>query len=256
MHKDLGLPTPWMDSGLCASFVRSASILVSSAAPEHPYRKPLLAEHLLLFLSVAMFSSDLYLVRSTVAVTLAFLSFVRGASVMSLLSSDVRVSLPSIEVVVWDEKTRKGSGIARSVSILCADCVLVGQLVHKFLAMQLQSFSGAPFQGFLQLPGESFPLSEGILNKCMQQCVAAAGLSGLYGASLHGHSCRSGGVSALHAIGGSLPLAAARGGWQFLATVFQHYLSFEVLPSKEAFLLLGFLLPPPAYVAGRSAYGL
>ena len=142
VHRDLGLPTPWMESGLCASFVRSASILVTSAAPEHPSRKPLLAAHLLLFLSVAMFRSDLNLVRSTVAVTLAFLSFVRGASLTSLLSSDVKISLPSTEVVVWDEKTRKGSGIARSVSILCADCVLVGQLIQNFLAMPLQSFSG------------------------------------------------------------------------------------------------------------------
>jgi hypothetical protein len=109
--------------------------------------------------------------------------------------------------------------------------------------MQLQSFAGVPFNGFLQLPGEKFPLSEGVLNSCMQQCVAAVGLQGAYGSALKGHSCRSGGISALHALGGSIPLATARGGWQSVATVFQHYLSFEVLPSKEAFLLLGFLLP-------------
>jgi hypothetical protein len=82
MHKDLSLPTPWMESGFCASFVRSASKLVTSAAVEHPARKPLLAEHVIRFLSVAMFSDELSLVRASVAVALAFLSFVRGASLM------------------------------------------------------------------------------------------------------------------------------------------------------------------------------
>jgi hypothetical protein len=54
----------------------------------------------------------------------------------------------------------------------------------------------------------------------------------------------------------AFPWLPARGGWQSLATIFQHYLSFEVLPSKEAFLLLGFLLAPPVYAAGKMAYGL
>jgi hypothetical protein len=102
----------------------------------------------------------------------------------------VKVALPSIELLVWDEKTRKGSGLARSISINCADCGLVGQVLHKFQAMQLHSFAGSPFVGFLQLPGESFPLAEGVLNRCMQQCVMAADLGCIYGASLHGHSCR------------------------------------------------------------------
>ena len=35
MHKDLALPTPWMESGFCSSFVQSALKLVTSAAYEH-----------------------------------------------------------------------------------------------------------------------------------------------------------------------------------------------------------------------------
>ena len=148
------------------------------------------------------------------------------------------------------------SGVARSVSVQCSDCPLLGQVICKFQQLQQQAFAGSPFTGFLQLPGEVFPLAEGVLNVCMQQCISTARLSGPYAAALKGHSCRSGGVSALHAIGGSIPLAAARGGWQSLSTIFQHYLSLEVLATREAFMLLGFLLPPPPYAAGRLIYGL
>ena len=74
----------------------------------HPGRKPLLAAQVLLFLSNAVFSSDVAVLRAAVAVALAFLSFVRGASIMHLAVSDVAVVLPSIEILVWDEKTKKG----------------------------------------------------------------------------------------------------------------------------------------------------
>lgn len=256
MHRDMGLPTPWMESGLYSSFVKSASKLVTFAADEHPSRKPLLADHVLLFLQYAVFSSELSLVRASLAVAVAFLTFVRGASLMHLKSSDVGLLGSSLEVLVWDEKTRKGSGVARSVSIQFDDCALFGQVLQHFLQLQSVAFAGSVISGLFQLPGESFPLSEGVLNACMQQCVESVHLAGLDGSALKVHSCRSGGICALHAIGGSMPLASSRGGWQSLATVFQHYLSFEVLPSKAAFLLLGFLLPPPVYAAGRSAYGL
>jgi hypothetical protein len=38
--------------------------------------------------------------------------------------------------------------------------------------------------------------------------------------------------------------------------MFEHYLSFEVLPTKEAFQLLGFLLPPALQEHGKHFYGL
>lgn len=256
MHKDLGLPTPWMESGLCATFAKSASKLVAEVAVEHPSRKPLLAEHVMQFLRAAMFTYDIKLLRAVVAVALAFLTFCRGASIMQLALSDVQVSGSDIEVRVWDEKPTKGSGVARSLSIDFSFCPLVKQVVVIFAEMQAALFQPAQPRGFLQLPGEVFPLKEGILNACMQQCVAAVRLDGVYGSALKGHSCRSGGVSALHAIGGSLPLAAARGGWKSLATIFEHYLSLEVLPSKEAFQLLGFLLPPTLRQQGVQVYGL
>lgn len=256
MHKDLGLPTPWMDSGLCTTFSKSAAKLVTSAAVQHPSRKPLLAEHVMLFLREAMFTTDLALLRAAVAVYVAFTTFVRGASLMSLSVQDVHFLGTGLEVAVWDEKTRKGAGVARSLTISFPDCQFIGQVLHRFFQFRQEAFGASTPQGFLQLPGENFPLKEGILHHCMQQCVAAVHLTGVYGAALKGHSCRSGGVSALHALGGSVPLATARGGWQSVATVFEHYLSFEVLPSKEAFLLLGFLLPPPVYEAGKGVYGI
>jgi hypothetical protein len=256
MHKDLGLPTPWLDSGLCSSFVKSATKLATAAADEHPSRKPLLAEHVMQFIKVGMFASDIAVVRAVVAVTLAFLTFVRGASIMQLAVGDVQVSDKGLEVRVWDEKSQKGTGVARSLGIEFAACPLVGQVVLLFSQLQAAAFRPSLPQGFVQLPGEAFPLKEGILNDCMQLCVAEAGLDGMYGPALKGHSCRSGGVSALHAIGGSLALAAARGGWKSLATMFEHYLSFEVLPTKEAFQLLGFLLPPALQEHGKHFYGL
>ena len=236
MHRDLLLPNPWLDSGLCSTFVQSASKLASAAAEEHPSRKPLLAEHVLLFLRAALFSTDLKLLRAVVAVTLAFLTFARGASVMGLVKEDVQVSDKGFEVRVWDEQTRKGAGIARSIAVSIVDCPLVGQVVLRYVQLQAAAF-GPTHQprGFVQLPGEPFPLREGILNTCLQQCVAAVALDGVYGPALKGHSCRSGGVSALHAIGGSLPCAAARGGWASLATVFEHSLSLEVVPSRRHF---------------------
>jgi len=169
---------------------------------------------------------------------------------------DVQISGIGIGVRVWDEKTRKGSGVARSISIDFAACRLMEQVVLQFSKMQATMFQPAQPQGFLQLLGQAFPLKEGILNDCMQLCVATVGLDSVYGPALKGHSCRSGGVSALHAIGGSLPLAAARGGLQSLATIFEQYLSFEVLPSMEAFQLLGFLLPPTLQQQGMQVYGL
>jgi len=256
MHKDLGLPTPWMESGLCSAFAKSASKLATKAAVEHPSRKPLLAKHVLQFLKAAIFTSDIKVIRGVVAVTLAFLTFIRGASVMQLAMGDVQISGIGIGVRVWDEKTRKGSGVARSISIDFAACRLMEQVVLQFSKMQATMFQPAQPQGFLQLLGQAFPLKEGILNDCMQLCVATVGLDSVYGPALKGHSCRSGGVSALHAIGGSLPLAAARGGWQSLATIFEQYLSFEVLPSMEAFQLLGFLLPPTLQQQGMQVYGL
>ena len=256
MHRDLGLPTPWLDSGLCSSFVKSATKLATATATEHPSRKPLLAEHVMQFLRLGMFSTDIAFVRAVVAVTLAFLTSVRGASIMQLAVSDVQVSDKGFEVQVWDEKSRKGTGVARSVSIEFAACPLVGQVVLLFSQLQAQAFRPYRPQGFVQLPGESFPLKEGILNDCMQLCVAEGRLDGVYGSVLKGHSCRSGGVSALHAIGGSLALAAARGGWRSLVTMFEHYLSLEVLPTKAAFQLLGFLLPPALQEHGRHFYGL
>lgn len=256
MHKDLGLPTPWAESGLCSSFTKSATKLVSQAAEEHPSRKPLLAEHVLQFAQAALLSDDVHLLRAAVAVAMAFLTFVRGSSIMELQLADVQVSDKGFEVRVWDEKTRKGSGVARSLGIELLLCPLLGQAVLAFSQKQAAAFGTASPQGFIQLPGEPFPLKEGILNTCMHLCVEATHLVGIYGPALKGHSCRSGGVSALVAIGGSLPLATSRGGWKSLTTVFQHYLSLEVLPSKAAFQLLGFLLPPVLFEHGRLVYGL
>jgi hypothetical protein len=216
MHGDLLLPNPWLDSGLCSTFVQSASKLASAAAEEHPSRKPLLAEHVLLFLRAALFSTDLKLLRAVVAVTLAFLTFVRGASVMGLVKEELQVSDKGFEVRVWDGYPCKGAGIARSIAISIADCPVVGQ-VCAAAGSSLWPHSSA--SGLRAAPRGALSL-EGILNTCLQQCVAAVALDGVYGPALKGHSCRSGGVSALHAIGGSLPCAAAREGWASLATVF------------------------------------
>jgi hypothetical protein len=167
MHRDLLLPTPWLDSGLCSTFVQSASKLASAAAEEHPSRKPLLAEHVLLFLRAALFSTDLKLLRAVVAVTLAFLTFARGASVMGLVKEDVQVSDKGFEVRVWDEQTRKGAGIARSIAVSIVDCPLVGQVVLRFVQLQAAAF-GPTHQprGFVQLPGEPFPLRVSSTHAC------------------------------------------------------------------------------------------
>jgi hypothetical protein len=209
----------------------------------------------MLFLSKAILSNDLVFVRAVAAVAIAFLTFVRGSSLMELRGCDVSVSLVGLEVSVWDEKTTKGSGVARQISIDISLCPLVGQVVLHFVQLQQAALAEQPCKGFFQLPGEAFPLAEGILHQCVSLCVAATGLDGVYGSALKGHSCRSGGVSALHAVGGSLAVCQARGGWKSLATMMEHYLSLEVLPSKAAFLLLGPLLPPPLLAAGKVEYG-
>ena len=145
MHRDLGLPTPWLDSGLCSSFVKSATKLAT--ATEHPNRKPLLAEHVMQFLRLGMFSADIAFVRAVVAVILAFLTSVRGASIMQLAVSDVQDSDKGFEVRVWDEKSRKGTGVAWSVSIEFAACPLVGQVVLLFSQLQAQAFRPSRPQG-------------------------------------------------------------------------------------------------------------
>ena len=65
-------------------------------------------------------------------------------------------------------------------------------------------------------------------------------------------------VLCIHAIGGSLVVCQARGGWKTLDTdtMIQHYLCLEVLPSRAAFMLLSPLLGPPLLAAGKAAYGL
>ena len=167
MHRDSLLPTPWLDSGLCSTFVQSASKLASAAAEEHPSRKPLLAEHVLLFLRAALFSTDLKLLRAVVAVTLAFLTFARGASVMALVKEDVQVSDKGFEVRVWDEKTRKGAGIARSIAVSIVDCPLVGQVVLRNVQRQAAAFGPTRQpRGFVQLPGEPFPLRVSSTHAC------------------------------------------------------------------------------------------
>jgi len=81
-------------------------------------------------------------------------------------------------------RARKGTGVARSVSIEFAACPLVGQVVLLFSQLQAQAFRPYRPQGFVQLPGESFPLKEGILNDCMRLCVAEGRLDGVYGSAL------------------------------------------------------------------------
>jgi hypothetical protein len=68
------------------------------------------------FLRLGMFSADIAFVRAVVAVILAFLTSVRGASIMQLAVSDVQDSDKGFEVRVWDEKSRKGTGWGRMVS--------------------------------------------------------------------------------------------------------------------------------------------
>ena len=178
MHKDLGFPTPWMATGLCKSFISSAAKLVPATATEHPARKPLLAEHVLLFLSQALISEDLAFVRAAAAVAVAFLTFVRGGSLlMPLRKCDVTVSLVGLEVSVWDEQNTKGSGMARQISIDISLCPLVGQVVLRFTHLQQAAWAGQSYLGFFQLPrGEPFPLAEGMLShQCATQCVTTTG---------------------------------------------------------------------------------
>jgi hypothetical protein len=174
---------------------------------------------------------------------------------MQLAMSDVVVG-PSVgEVRVWDEKTQKGSGVSRVIPLSWEACPQVGQLLQYWQRLQARVWAAAgPAQpaGFLQLPGDPFPLREGILDACVKQCAALAGLSSAEAQGLHGHSCRSGGVSALHALGGSIFVGAARGGWKSLATIYQHYLVLDVVPSAAAFQLLGFLLAPGVREAVRA----
>jgi hypothetical protein len=211
------------------------------------------------FVRLGLVSNDVAAVRAVAAVSLAFLTFVRGASIMQLAAGDVVVLQQGAEVRVWDEKTQKGSGVARAIPVDWALFPEVGRLLQRWLLMQGQAWAAAgagPSHGFFQLPGERFPLQEGVLCQCVQLCVGLAGLPAGVAAGLQGHSCRSGGVSALHALGGSVMVAAARGGWAQLSTVFQHYLYLDVVPSAAAFRLLGFLLPPAVRLAARAHYGL
>ena len=260
MHRDLGLPTPWMDTGLCQAFQHSAQKLVTEAASVRPVRQPLLASQVLQFVRLGVLSLDVAVVRAAAAVLVAFLTFVRGASIMQLAVGDVVLLDQGGEVRVWDEKTRKGSGVARSVPVEWGLCPAAGRLVQRWVLLREHAWSrsqgGGLCQGFFQLPGEPFPLREGVLCSCVQQCVYAAGLPAEVAVGLQGHSCRSGGLSALHALGGSVLQAAARGGWAQLSTVFQHYLYLDVVPSVEAFQLLGFLLPPAVRHAACVHYGL
>jgi hypothetical protein len=258
MHRDLGLPTPWMESGLCRVFQQSAQKLVTAGATTRPVRPPLLAEQVVRFVAAGLTSADAAAVRAATAVTVAFLTFVRGASIMQLARGDVVVQPHQAEVRVWEEKTRKGSGVARAILVEWGLAPQVGRLLHHWVRVQGQAWAAAgtgPCQGFFQLPGESFPLQEGVLCACVQQCVALVGMPAGVAAGPQGHSCRSG-VSAFHALGGSVLTAASRGGWAGLATLFRHYLFLEVVPSVEALQLLGFLLPPAVRQAACAAYGL
>jgi hypothetical protein len=258
MHKDVGLPRPWMEDGLCQQFVHSACKLHTAQAPAHPAKVPLLARHVLQFLATALHARDVQVVRAALAVGFAFTTFVRGASITSLACHDVIVSDVGFSVRVWDEKTRKGSGLSRPITIDIREAPVLGQVALKFSCMQSIAWAagaGGP-QGFFQLPGDTHPLPPGFLNDCMQVCVQhnQAACGDVYGSNLTGHCCRSGGVSCLHALGGSVLVAADRGGWACLQTMVQHYLFVDVQPDLASFQLLGFLLPPATRAVARQIY--
>jgi hypothetical protein len=67
MHRDLGLPTPWMESGLCRVFQQSAQKLVTAGATTRPVRQPLLAEQVVRFVAAGLTSADAAAVRAATA---------------------------------------------------------------------------------------------------------------------------------------------------------------------------------------------
>jgi hypothetical protein len=129
----------------------------------------------------------------------------------------VKVALPSIELLVWDEKPVKvlvWPGLFPSIVLIvalwvrcfissrpCNCIVLLGPLLWAFCSC---------------LGNPSLWLKVCLIGVCssvLWLLIWAASMVLLCMVIPAG----AGGVSALHALGGSMPLAAARGGWQCLS---------------------------------------
>jgi hypothetical protein len=126
----------------------------------------------------------------------------------------------------------------------------IATLARRFIKARTSALGSAPAPEFLlQLPGEPRPLTRH-MSAWLQSALQRCGISAPAGFAYQGHSIRSGGASAMAAIGVERHLFIWLGGWaRGSTTVDRHYLDPTVLPSPAAFALYGWALSRQYYAS-------
>jgi hypothetical protein len=253
VHRDMLLDPPGSDDVVTALI--HAARLRHSVEQAHKERRPLHAAHVmqLLHLGVEHGHRDVLLARQVLLVVLAFSSFCRGRSVLSLLAEDVRLVGSGDELELWvgDEKTRKVDGVKRRISVNLRYLPELRTLWNLFVAAREAAWAavlpGARLAsvGCWDLPGDCVFRVDGYLNVCVKAVFDRLQLSA-ESLCYSGHSCRSGGASAAHALGVSLLVILSRGGWASSSDTVRKYVDVSVQPDAAVFKFFASLLPPHA----------
>jgi hypothetical protein len=256
IHRDLGHEPPAVGNHFLTAArngMRRAQVATSIRDSRTPLPAPAFAAVLADGESAP--GDDLRRIRETLAVQLAALFGGRQDSCVHLRSCDFGVS----GGFMWlrlTEKGKKGQAVRRVVRLPLQQQPVHGHssvlpriaaLAERYLDLRTAMCSGTAPEWLLQLPGEPRPLTrhmETWLTSALQRC----GISAPPGFAYLGHSIRSGGVSAMAAIGVERHLYIWLCGWaRGSDTVDKHYLDPTVLPTPAAFAYYGWALSRQYY---------
>ena len=244
VHRDLLLPVP--DHVLLPAVTRAAARLHTAAGHVRPARAPIPARVAAQALRLAAATTSPAVLLACLCFVLCFHTGLRGASVMSLKCSDVRVvSAHRYVVLVHDEKGRAHLGDQRSIPCEC----LYPELT-ALLQLLLTATAASPHARLFASLGVA---TDSRFGEVVHTVLEALHVQPPAEHSWLGHSCRSGMASACHALGVPVrPTICDRGGWRSDA-VFQ-YIFPHVTDDFFSFAFFGFLLPTAQRMVAQATY--
>ena len=250
VHRDCGLEPPATGNHfLSAARAGMARAQVALATEDSRVPLPAEAVEIILADAEACVDADIARLRGGLAICLAYLFAGRQDSAVHLRSCDFGADASFI----WLRLTEKGKRrlrVRRIVRLPLAQRQVEGaasvlprvaRLARYYIALRAKLAGGAP-EFLFQLPGEARPLT-----RSMETWVAAAlsrcKIKAPLGFAYQGHSLRSGGASAMAAIGVARHIYVWLGGWaRGSSTVEKHYIDPTVLPSPAAYAFFGWAL--------------